>query len=87
MPRAAPGAAFIPIGPRGGGGRYDFRTQRLIRNAVRLNAMTYQVALAWLLACCPVTLAIPGTGRPDHLDENMDARPIVLAQEDLAELR
>lgn len=39
-----------------------------------------------LLASSPVTLAIPGTGSPDHLEENVAAGSIGLTAEDIADL-
>jgi pyridoxine 4-dehydrogenase len=41
--------------------------------AQRLGATHGQVALAWLLRRSPVMLPIPGTGRLDHLEENVAA--------------
>lgn len=78
--------AFSPFGPLGMGGRHDLRTDRVTRVAARHKATAYQVALAWLLARSPVALGIPGTGRVDHLEENLATRSIVLSQEDFAEL-
>ncbi|WP_407924470.1 hypothetical protein [Actinomadura physcomitrii] len=43
--------------------------------------------LAGLLALSPVMLAIPGTGSPAHLEENMAAAELALTAADLAELR
>jgi pyridoxine 4-dehydrogenase len=45
-----------------------------------------QVALAWLLARSPVMLAIPGTRSVAHLEENVAAARVTLAEIDLAEL-
>jgi pyridoxine 4-dehydrogenase len=45
-----------------------------------------QVALAWLLAASPVTLAIPGTSTLDHLDENVAAADVRLTADDVAAL-
>jgi pyridoxine 4-dehydrogenase len=54
--------------------------------AARHTATASQIALGWLLALSPVTLAIPGTGSIAHLQENMAARSIALTADDLAEL-
>jgi aryl-alcohol dehydrogenase-like predicted oxidoreductase len=43
-----------------------------------------QIALAWLLARSPVILPIPGTSSVDHLEQNWDARRIVLSPEEVA---
>ncbi|OJV91025.1 MAG: aldo/keto reductase [Bacteroidia bacterium 44-10] len=83
---AANHIAYIPFGPLGSGGREDLHTDRVTKVAVRHDATVYQIALAWLLAYSPVTLAIPGTGRVDHLEENWAARSIVLSKQDMDEL-
>ena len=54
--------------------------------ASRYTATRAQVALAWLLGHSPVTLAIPGTSSVAHLEENMAAAGLRLADEDLAAL-
>ena len=79
------GIAFVPFGPIGGG-RVDLASEALVRIAARHDATVSQVALAWLLALSPVTLAIPGTGSLAHLEENMAAGAIALTSDDLAEL-
>jgi pyridoxine 4-dehydrogenase len=58
----------------------------LARVARRHGASWAQVALAWLLGCSPVTLAIPGTRSLAHLEENVAAAHIRLSEIDLAEL-
>jgi len=45
-----------------------------------------QVALAWLLAQQPWVVPIPGTRRPERLDENLGAADVELTADDLAEL-
>jgi aryl-alcohol dehydrogenase-like predicted oxidoreductase len=54
--------------------------------ARRHGATWAQVALAWLLAHSPVTLAIPGTRSLAHLEENVAAAHVSLSEIDLAEL-
>jgi aryl-alcohol dehydrogenase-like predicted oxidoreductase len=81
----ADGIAFVPFGPMGSG-RTDLNNDRLAKVAARHGATVSQIALAWLLRISPVTLAIPGTGSPGHLEENMAARSISLTGEDVAEL-
>lgn len=44
------------------------------------------VALAWLLQRSPVMLPIPGTGSPDHLEENVRAAGIALSAHEMEEL-
>jgi pyridoxine 4-dehydrogenase len=58
----------------------------LARMARRHGASWAQVALAWLLARSPVTLAIPGTKSLAHLEENVAAGQVGLSEIDLAEL-
>lgn len=81
----ADGIAFAPFFPLGGG-RSDLNDPRLARVADRHDAPVSQIALAWLLALSPVTLAIPGTGSLVHLEENIAAGSITLTPEDLADL-
>jgi pyridoxine 4-dehydrogenase len=79
------GIAFAPFFPLGGG-RSDLNDTRLARVAAWHGATVSQIALAWLLALSPVTLAIPGTGSLVHLEENIAAGSITLTPEDLADL-
>ena len=82
---ATRGIAFAPFFPLGGGGT-DINDPRVAKVAARHGATPPQIALAWLLAISPATLAIPGTGSLAHLEENMAAGSIALTDEDLAEL-
>ncbi|MFB9834830.1 oxidoreductase [Actinoallomurus acaciae] len=79
------GVAYVPYFPLGGGDR-PLEAERLAKVAARHDATAAQVALAWLLALSPVMLAIPGTGSPGHLEENVAASGLTLTEEDLAEL-
>ncbi|MFD9604467.1 oxidoreductase [Streptomyces sp. NBC_01224] len=79
------GIAYVPFFPLGGG-LSDLTGDRMVKVADRHGATVPQIALAWLLASSPVTLAIPGTGSIAHLEENTAARRIVLTQEDLSDL-
>lgn len=45
-----------------------------------------QLVLAWLLARSPAMLVIPGTGSVAHLEDNIAAASITLAEEDVAVL-
>ncbi|MFI7446334.1 oxidoreductase [Nonomuraea sp. NPDC049714] len=80
------GIAYVPYFPLGGGVE-PLDTARLGKVAARLGATTAQVALASLLATSPSVLAIPGTGRLDHLEENCAANDLSLTDEDLSDLR
>ncbi|GLF96562.1 aldo/keto reductase [Streptomyces yaizuensis] len=82
------GIGFAPFFPLGGGtaGASDAAGGALAPVAARHGATVPQIALAWLLALSPVTLAIAGTGSVAHLEENMAAGTIALTARDLAEL-
>jgi aryl-alcohol dehydrogenase-like predicted oxidoreductase len=79
------GIGFIPWYPlaagslAGNGGLLD-------RIANVHGAMPSQVALAWLLRRSPVMLPIPGTSRVSHLEQNVAAAGIELADAEFAEL-
>ena len=79
------GIGFVPFFPLGGG-RQPLDQAPLATVAARHQATPTQVALAWLLAISPATLAIPGTSSLDHLVENIAAAGLRLTAEDLAEL-
>jgi diketogulonate reductase-like aldo/keto reductase len=53
--------------------------------AARHDATTAQVALAWVLGHEGV-IAIPGSGNPDHVEENRRALDVELTPQDLADL-
>jgi aryl-alcohol dehydrogenase-like predicted oxidoreductase len=80
------GIAYVPYFPLGGG-VVPLDGERLGKVAARLGATTAQVAIAALLAASPSVLAIPGTGRLDHLEENLAANDLTLSDEDLSDLR
>ncbi len=52
----------------------------------RKGATVAQVALAWLLAQKPWIVPIPGTRRPERLEENLGAASLVLTADDLGEI-
>ena len=58
----------------------------LARVGARRGASPGQVALAWLLARKPFIVPIPGTTQVPHLVENLGAREVTLAEEELREL-
>ncbi len=51
--------------------------------AQRHGATAHQVVLAWLLAHSPAILPIPGTGSPEHAEENVAAVTIELSRDEL----
>ena len=52
-----------------------------------MGATVAQVALAWLLAQKPWIVPIPGTRRPERLEENLGAAALVLTADDLREIQ
>jgi pyridoxine 4-dehydrogenase len=88
---AARSIAFVPFfsiaGDRrqSGGGGSD--SPGLLNVARRHGATPAQVRLAWTLHQAPNVLAIPGTGNPAHLVENVAAAALRLGPEDLARLQ
>jgi len=48
------------------------------------DATVAQIRLAWTLHQGPHVLAIPGTGNPDHVAENVAAAAIRLTEAELA---
>jgi pyridoxine 4-dehydrogenase len=78
------GLAFIPWFPLSAGALDEAGPPAQV--ARRHRATVYQIALAWLLARSPAMLVIPGTSSVRHLEENIRAAEIRLADEDLKEL-
>jgi len=58
----------------------------LARVGERRGATSGQVALAWLLAKKPFIVAIPGTTKLPHMEENLGALNVQLTAEDVREL-
>jgi aryl-alcohol dehydrogenase-like predicted oxidoreductase len=57
---------------------------RAVLDAARNHGMsTRQVVLAWLLARSPQMLPIPGTGSPEHVEENIAAAGIELSPDEI----
>jgi len=50
------------------------------------NATPAQIALAWLLARKPYIVPIPGTTKPERLEENLEAVAVALAAQDMADI-
>ena len=59
---------------------------RITLLAQKKNATTAQLSLAWLLAQKPFIVPIPGTGKVEHLRENVGAATLVLTADDLKEI-
>ncbi|MFG3550549.1 oxidoreductase [Streptomyces sp. NPDC047725] len=84
------GIAFVPFyaiageaGPRGAGTAHDEEVRAVARAH---GASPAQVRIAWTLHQGPHVLAIPGTGDPDHLAENVAAGALRLTDEELSRL-
>ncbi|WP_328347563.1 aldo/keto reductase [Micromonospora sp. NBC_00421] len=86
----ARGIAYVPYftlagGNREGGARIDHSAP--VEAVARAHGATpQQVRLAWTLHQGPHVLAIPGTGDPAHLEENVAAAALRLTPDDLAAL-
>jgi len=78
------GIAFIPWYPLAAGNLAAGGT--IARIAEAHDAAPSQVAIAWLLARSPLMLPIPGTSSVEHLEENVAAAGLRLAQEEFEEL-
>ena len=79
------GIGFIPWYPLGSGSLARSQST-LAAVAKRYGATSGQIALAWLLKRSPVMLPIPGTSKVKHLEENVAAAAIALADADFADL-
>jgi aryl-alcohol dehydrogenase-like predicted oxidoreductase len=51
--------------------------------AERRGVTERQIVLAWLLAISPAILPIPGTGSPEHAEENVAAVTIELSRDEI----
>ncbi|HWG15278.1 MAG TPA: aldo/keto reductase [Streptosporangiaceae bacterium] len=84
------GIAFVPFfaiaGDRRSAGGSGALSAPVAEVARRHGATPAQVRLAWTLHQGPHVLAIPGTSRPVHVDENVAAAGLRLSADDLARL-
>ena len=74
------GIAFLPWYPLGDG--TALQKKKVIELAKKIGATPAQVAIAWLLKKSPVMLPIPGTSKVAHLEENVAAAKVNLADAD-----
>ena len=85
------GIAFVPFfaisGDRREASASDMHEDEVLAVARAHGATPAQVRLAWTLHRGPHVLAIPGTGNPDHLIENVAAGALRLSQDELARLQ
>ena len=77
------GIAFIPWFPLGAG---KVAGEVLSRIARAHGASPTQIALAWLLRRSSIMLPIPGTSSIEHLEQNVAAASLRLAEEEYEEL-
>jgi aryl-alcohol dehydrogenase-like predicted oxidoreductase len=84
------GLAFVPFFAIAGSGREAgpaVRDSEAVCAVARAHGVSVaQVRLAWTLQQGPHVLAIPGTGDPDHLAQNMAAGTLRLSAEEMARL-
>jgi aryl-alcohol dehydrogenase-like predicted oxidoreductase len=84
------GIAFVPFyavaGEAGEHGAVTAHDEELRAVARAHGASPAQIRIAWILHQGPHVLAIPGTGNPDHLTENVAAGAIRLGEEELTRL-
>lgn len=84
------GIAFVPFyaiaGDAGPEGATSAHTDALLETARAHDASPAQIRLAWTLSQGPHVLAIPGTGNPDHLTENVAAGALRLTDEETRRL-
>ena len=78
------GIAYVPFFPLGG--FTPLQSSALDAIAVKLDATSMQVALAWLLHRSPNILLIPGTSSVAHLHENLGAANLRIPDDVIAEL-
>ncbi|MFF8711354.1 oxidoreductase [Streptomyces sp. NPDC015184] len=84
------GIAFVPFFAIAGSGREAGPAPDAgeeVRAVARAHGATpAQIRLAWTLHQGPHVLAIPGTGDPDHLAQNVAAGALRLSEEEMARL-
>jgi len=80
--------AYVPFFSIVGHDDGDRRTADDVVAAIAADrdASPAQIRLAWTLQLSPNVLAIPGTGNPAHLDENVAAAAIRLTEDELTRL-
>ncbi|MET9827752.1 aldo/keto reductase [Streptomyces sp. NPDC006385] len=87
---AEQGIAFVPFyavaGEAGAEGATTAHDEEVLAVARAHGASPTQVRIAWTLHQGPHVLAIPGTGNPDHLVENVAAGALRLTADELSRL-
>jgi aryl-alcohol dehydrogenase-like predicted oxidoreductase len=84
------GIAYVPFFAIAGAGREsgasEAQSEALLAVAQELGATPHQIRVAWTLHQGPHVLAIPGTGDPAHLEQNIAAAALRLSDSQLAAL-
>jgi aryl-alcohol dehydrogenase-like predicted oxidoreductase len=84
------GIAFVPFfaiaGAKREAGAITDHSEAVRAVSLAHEATPHQVRLAWTLHQGPHVLAIPGTGDPDHLVQNIAAGALRLSADELASL-
>jgi aryl-alcohol dehydrogenase-like predicted oxidoreductase len=83
------GITFLPWSPFGGisrAGELGSRFAPFADVAKAHGVSPYQVVLAWMLAKSPVTIPIPGSSRPETIQDSAAAVDLKLSTEELARL-
>jgi pyridoxine 4-dehydrogenase len=85
------GVAFVPFfaiaGDRAASGGAAAETAEVMAIARTHGVTPAQIRLAWTLNRGPHVLAIPGTGNPDHLADNIAAAALRLSPDDMTTLK
>jgi pyridoxine 4-dehydrogenase len=85
------GVAFVPFfaiaGDRAASGGPAAETAEVVAIARAHNLTPAQIRLAWTLNRGPHVLAIPGTGNPDHLADNIAAAALHLSPDEMTTLK
>ncbi|MFS0699085.1 aldo/keto reductase [Cellulomonas sp. 179-A 4D5 NHS] len=83
------GLAFLPWSPLGGISKASSLGDThgaFERVAAAHGVSPQQVALAWELAQAPVVIPIPGSSRPETIQDSVKAADLILGPEEIAEL-
>jgi pyridoxine 4-dehydrogenase len=72
--------AFLPWAPI----QDSSRNPAVGEAARRHNVSPHQIVLAWLLSRSPQILPIPGSGDPEHVEQNVAAASIALSQDEIS---
>lgn len=84
---ARDGLAFLPWAPLAAARRSGKTLAAALHKIARAHRATpAQVTLAWLLHRSPTVLPIPGTGSPEHIEENVAAAGLRLAGDEYESL-